>query len=185
MVNGGKLHSIINQTAESPMSMDASQLSDAQPVLDLIRGGSYKLALTNVDAGDAHDLATSNHKIVSMAVTGDGGSIVANLADLTSLGKIEGGFTATLDNVNASQAAMLADNASVIGLNVTDTAAHLSSSWDALKDIGDTLTGVSQTGAGNIQLNVDDWLTGQDLRAKFASDPTVAVPGASVDQVDD
>ena len=216
MVNGGKLHSIINQTAESPMSMDASQLSDAQPVLDLIRGGSYKLALTNVDAGDAHDLATSNHKIVSMAVTGDGGSIVANLADLTSLGnkvtgitdtdgsgtplelngsdlvanqstlgKIEGGFTATLDNVNASQAAMLADNASVIGLNVTDTAAHLSSSWDALKDIGDKLTGVSQTGAGNIQLNVDDWLNGQDLRAKFDSDPTVAVSGASVDQVDD
>jgi len=215
MVGGGKLHSIINQTSDSPMALDASQLADAQPVLDLIRGGAYKLALTGVDAGDAHDLA-SNHKIVSMAVTGDGGSIVANLADLTALGnkvtgitdtdaagtslelngsdfqanlatlgKIEGGYTAVLDNVSASQAATLADNNNVASLNVTDTAAHLSSSWDALKDLGDKLTGVSQSGSGNIQVNVDDWLNGQDLRAKFDSDPSVAVTGASVDQVDD
>jgi len=216
MVSGGKLHSIINQTAATPMALDASQLDDAQPVLDLIRGGSYTLALSNVDAGDAHDLATSNHKIVSMAVTGDGGSIVANLADLTALGnkltgitntdaagtalemngsdfqanlttlgKIEGGYTAVLDNVNASQAAAFADNNNVASLSVTDTAAHLSSSWDALNDIGDKLTGVSQTGSGNIQLAVDDWLNGQDLRAKFDSDPSVAVTGASVGQVDD
>lgn len=216
MAGGGKLHSIINQTTETPMTMDAADLADAQPVLDLIRGGSYKLALTGVDAGDAHDLATSNHKIVSMAVTGDGGTIASNLADLTALGnkvtgitdtdaagtalemngsdfqanlatlnKIEGGFTAVLDNVSASQAATLADNNSVASLNVTDTSAHLASSWDALKDLGDKLTGVSQSGSGNIQLNVDDWLNGQDLRAKFDSDPTVAITGASVDQVDD
>jgi len=216
MVSGGKLHSIINQTASTPMALDASQLDDAQPVLDLIRGGSYTLALSNVDAGDAHDLAASNHKIVSMAVTGDGGSIVANLASLTALGnkltgitdtdasgtalemngsdfqtslttlgKIEGGYTALLDNVSASQAATFADNNNVVGLNVADTAAHLGSSWDALNDIGDKLTGVSQSGAGNIQVGVDDWLNGQELRAKFDSDPNVAITGASVDQVDD
>lgn len=216
MVSGGKIHGIINQTAATPMALDASQLDDAQPVLDLIRGGSYTLALSNVDAGDAHDLAAANHKIVSMGVTGDGGSIVANLANLTALGKklsgitdtdasgtalemngtdfqtnlatlskIEGGFTAVLDNVDASQAAALADNNNVASLSVTDTAAHLSSSWDALKDVGDKLTGVSQSGSGNIQLAVDDWLNGQDLRAKFDSDPNVAITGASVGQVDD
>ena len=216
MVTGGKLHGIINQTAATPMALDASQLDDAQPVLDLIRGGSYTLALSNVDAADAHDLAASNHKIVSMAVTGDGGGIVANLANLTALGnkltgitdsdasgtalemngsdyqanlatlgKIEGGFTAVLDNVSASQAATLADDNHVATLSVSDGAAQLSSSWDALNDIGDKLTGVSQSGSGNIQLAVDDWLNGQDLRAKFDSDPTVALTGASVDQVDD
>src|SRR3569623_1497012 len=150
MVSGGKLHSIINQTASTPMALDASQLDDAQPVLDPIRGGSYTLALSNVDAGDAHDLAASNHMIVSMAVTGDGGSIVANLASLTALGnkltgitdtdasgtalemngsdfqpslttlgKIEGGYTAVLDDVSASQAASFADNNNVVGLSVT------------------------------------------------------------------
>jgi len=34
-------------------------------------------------------------------------------------------------------------------------------------------------------VGVDDWLNGQDLRAKFDVDPSVAITGASVDQVDD
>ena len=216
MLNSGKLHGIINSTAPNPMTLDASQLDDAQPVLDLIRGGGYTLNVTGVAAGDAHDLAAGNHKIVSMAVTGSGDDIVSNLSDLTSLGnkvsgitdtdtagtslqmtgtaflastaalgKIEGGFTAVLSAVSAAQAANLADNNNVASLSVADTAAHLSSSWDALNDVGDKLTGVSQSDQGNIALNVGDWLNGQDLRAKFDNDPTVALNGASVDQVDD
>ena len=216
MVNGGKIHSIINQTSVDPMVLDASQLSDAQPVLDLIRGGSYTLSVTGVAAADARDLATSNHKVVGMAVTGGGDDIVANLSDLTALGhkvsgitdtdaagtslqmtggtfqanvaslaKIEGGYTAVLSAVAASQAASLADNNNVVSLSVTDTAAHLSSSWAAMNAVGDKLTGVSQSDQGNIQVGVDDWSNGQDLRAKFDVDPSVAITGASVDQVDD
>jgi len=216
LVSGGKLHSIVNQTSVNPLVLDASQLDDAQPVLDLIRGGSYTLSVTGVDAADARSLATANHKIVSMAVTGDGDGIVANLNDLTALGhkvsgitdtdaagtslqmsgvtfqanvaslaKIEGGYTAVLSAVAASQAAGLADNNNIVSLSVTDTAAHLSASWAALNGVGDKLTGVSQSDQGNIQVGVDDWLNGQDLRAKFDADPTVGITGASVEQVDD
>ncbi|HEY4185490.1 MAG TPA: hypothetical protein VGP07_10495 [Polyangia bacterium] len=215
LLTAGKLNSITNSTPGESLAMDAGALSDAQPVLDLIKGGNYTLALSGVDAGDAHDLATSNHKIVSLAVTGDSTSIAANLAalnglgrklvDLTqtdagtdlaltgaafganmdALGKIAGGFTAVLSDVSAAQAGAFADNASVTSLAVSDTAAHLASAWQSMSSIGDKLNGVTQSDTGNLQLNVDDWNDGQDLRAKFDSDPTVSLSGVSVSQVDD
>ncbi len=84
--NGSKIHSITNQTPTVSLSLDESALSDAQPVLSLIKGGSYKLAVTGVAASDAKTLVTNNHKIATVDVSGDADSIATNLSDLNSLG---------------------------------------------------------------------------------------------------
>ncbi len=87
LASGGKLKSITNQTPTTSLAMDASQLTDAQTVLDLIKGGSYALALSGVDVADAKDLAATNHKIATMSVTGSAADIVTNLSDLNGLGR--------------------------------------------------------------------------------------------------
>jgi hypothetical protein len=51
LAGDGKLTTIINHTPSTSLTMDASQLSDAQAVLDLIKNGSYTLAMTGVDHG--------------------------------------------------------------------------------------------------------------------------------------
>jgi hypothetical protein len=87
LATGGKLTSISNQTPTVSLAMNASQLTDSQAVLDLIKGGSYTLALSGVDVADAKDLLASNHKIASVAVTGDAEDIISNLSDLNALGR--------------------------------------------------------------------------------------------------
>jgi len=87
LATGGKLKSIANQTPSVSLSLDVSQLEDSQAVLDLIRGGSYTLALRGVDVADAKDLLAANHKIASVATTGDAAGIVSNLSDLNALGR--------------------------------------------------------------------------------------------------
>ena len=84
---GGKLTSISNQTPPVSLSLDASQLEQSQAVLDLIKSGSYTLALHGVAVADAKDLLAGNHKIASVAVTGDAADIVSNLSDLNALGR--------------------------------------------------------------------------------------------------
>jgi hypothetical protein len=215
LATAGKLHGITNQTPTASLSLDESQLTNAQPVLDLIKGGSYSLALSGVDVGDAKDLLAANHKISSMATTGSAADIVSNLSDLnalgsklttitqtdapgatlamtgdafatnsSALGKIEGGFLAVLSDVSAAKAASFAANASVSSMTVSDTGANLASAWAALADIGAKLTGVTQSDSSTLQISANDWLQGQTLRGKFASDPTVSLSGADVSQVD-
>ena len=215
LATGGKLTSVTNQTPSVSLSLDASQLPGAQSVLDLIKGRSYTLALSGVAAADAKGLLAANHKIASMAVTGDAAHIVANLSDLNGLGsklttitqtdapghtldmtgdafaknstalaKVEGGLLAVLSDVSAAQAASLAANTSVSGMTVSDTGANLSSAWGTLGAIGAKLTAVTQTDSSDLQLGANDWINGQTLRGKFDSDPTVAILGADVSQVD-
>lgn len=86
LVSGGKLNSIKLNSGTTTLALHASQLDDAQSVLNLITGGHYTLALDQVDAADAKSLFTANTKIASLAVTGDASSIVAHLSDLTDVG---------------------------------------------------------------------------------------------------
>jgi hypothetical protein len=83
----GKLTSIINQTPNESLALDAGELAPGQAVLDLIKGGSYSLAVSGVDVADAKDLLAANRKIASLAVTGVGADIVSNLSDLSTLGR--------------------------------------------------------------------------------------------------
>ncbi|HEX2658675.1 MAG TPA: hypothetical protein VHU40_10395, partial [Polyangia bacterium] len=216
LLAGGKVSTIINQTPAQSLAFDYADLADAQDVLDAIKGGSYTLALSGVDAADAKDLLANNHKITSVSVTGDAADIVDNLSDLAGIGnklskitrtdtladelemtgtafeknagtlaKIEGGYVASLTNVSASKAASFGANNAVSSMIVTDSAAHLSSAWKSLDSVGDKLTTVTQTDSSALQLTVGDWLDGQGLRAKFDSDPTVSVSGVAVANIDD
>ena len=88
LLTGTKLRSITNQTPTTSLSLDASQLTTgSQAVLDLIKGGSYTLALGGVDVAAAKDLLANNHKIATVAVTGVAADIVSNLPDLSTLGR--------------------------------------------------------------------------------------------------
>jgi hypothetical protein len=216
IADGGKIHSITNHTPTVALALDANDLADAQSVLNLIKGGSYKLALTGVAVSDAKTLLATNHKIATIEISGDSTSIVANLSDLNSLGgkllsitqtdapgstldmtsaayeqnaaalaKIEGGFLAVLSGVSAAKAATFATDAQVSSLSVTDSGAHLTGAWGSLAQLGSKLTAVTQSDSSAIRITVGDFAAGQALRAKFASDPTVALLGARVSQVSD
>lgn len=214
LATGGKLASITNTTPSQSLALAASDLSDAQPVLDLIKAGNYTLSLSGVGVADAKDLVAANHRIKSMAVTGDASGIAANLADLTTLGskvntitqtdgtaldltgtvfeqnagalgKILGGYLANLSAVSAAKAAAFAANTAVKSLQVSDTGSHLASAWATLDAMGDKLTSVTQSDSSTLQLTVGDWLNGQDLSAKFSTDVAVSVSGADVAQVGD
>jgi hypothetical protein len=197
--SGGKLHAITNQTPTDALTVAAADLTDAQPVLSLIKGGSYSLNVTGVAVADAKALATANHKIVGMTVDGEAADITANLTDLAGLGKklttitqtdegetlaltgaafeqngstldkIEGGYLAILSQVSAAKAATFAASDSVSSLSVDDNGMNLSSAWAALSHLGDKLTDVAQTDSSTLQLNLTDWNNGQALRAKFGS----------------
>jgi hypothetical protein len=215
LAGGTKLRSIVNRTPSEALAMAASDLASAQAVLDLVRGGSYKLALTGVAAADAKDLVANNHKIATVEVNANAADIAANIDDLGSLGgklaavtqtdagttlaltgddytqnlaalsKIKGGYLAVLSAVSASKAATLAADTKVSSLAVSDTAARLSGSFGTLAQVGAKLTGVTQSDSANLQISVSDWNNGQALRAKFDTDPTVALTGARVSQVSD
>lgn len=214
LAGGTKLATITNLTPGQSIALHESQLADAQPVLDLIKSGNYTLALDQVDVANAKDLLAANHRIATMAVTGDSASLVDNLADLTTLGskvttitqtdadalaltgsvfernsgslaKILGGYTANLTSVSAAKAAVYAANTSVNTLQVSDTGSRLARVWATLNTMGEKLTGVTQSDSTTLQLGINDWLAGQGLRAKFESDPTVSISGAELSQVSD
>lgn len=87
LVDGGKVRSIANRTPTASLAIAAADLTDAQDVFALIKGGSYSLTVSGVDAAAAKTLLSANHKIVNLTVTGDSATIVANLSDLNALGK--------------------------------------------------------------------------------------------------
>ncbi len=86
LVTDGKLHSITLNAQGTSLSLHASQLDDAQDVLDTVVGGRYTLNVDEVDAADAQSLVAGNAKIATVTVTGDAASIADNLADLTAVG---------------------------------------------------------------------------------------------------
>ena len=213
LATDGKLATITNTTPGQSLALKASDLSDAQPVLDLIKAGNYTLALSEVDVADAKDLLAANHHVATMAVTGDATTIAANLADLTTLGgkvttvtqtdgtalaltgaafeqnagalaKILGGFLADLSEVSAAKAAAFAARTAVKTLEVSDSGSRLAGAWGALGNLGDKLTAVAQSDSATLQLTAGDWLNGQTLRDKFTSDLAVSLSAADVSQVD-
>ena len=214
LLSGGRLATITNLTPSQSLSLTGSQMSDAQPVLDLIKSGNYSLALDHVDPSEAKDLYAANHRIASMEVAGDSSNLAAHLTDLTTLGskvttitqtdetaldltgdafeehaatlaKIDGGFLANLTAVAADKAAGFAADSSVDTLAVSDTGSNLAAAWNTLNHLGANLTSVTQSNSSLLQLAAGDWLAGQDLRGKFTVDPTVALSGAAVSQITD
>jgi hypothetical protein len=166
--------------------------------------GSYSLSVSGVAAANASTLA-ANNKVVSMAVTGDNATIVANLSDLHGLGKkvatitqsnpstslalsaeqwvgqastlnkIVGGFSATLSGVSAAKAQTVAADSRVKSLQVKDNAANLSANIDSLQALGAPLSEIDQSDAAALNLTATQWGAVQGALGKYKTGTAPAV----------
>ena len=214
LAGGAKLHSITNSTPTDSLSLDASQLADAQSVLGLIKGGSYTLSLSGVDAADAKNLLTSNTKIATMAVTGDAATIVANLSDLNSLGRKMTTITQTdagtvnlqmtgsaflqnagaLSKIESGYLVDLTDvDAAKAGVFADNTAVSTLAVSDSGANLASAWGTLAQLGTKLTGVTQSDTSTLQLSMADWSNgqalramfSPTVSISGAGVSQVDD
>ena len=97
-------------------------------------------------------LQTNQAKITSITQDAPASSMTLTGAqyanDQAALGKITGGYTATVNNVTAANAASVAGNSSVTALTVRDTAANIAANIDALQTHHAKITSTTQTDAG-------------------------------------
>lgn len=193
--------------------MQGAALAATQSVLDRISGGHYGLALKEVAITAIDDLADNRH-VLAMEVNGSSTEIAASLDALHLLGKrvskiqqsdageaidvtqaqfesrasvlsrIDGGYSVNVNGVTASKAAAYAKNTRVASLTVADSGRNIAVQWNALRSIGDTLSGVAQTDSGALAVSAAVYLAGQNdgLLGKFDAPPALAVVGATVAQ---
>lgn len=131
------------------------------------------------------DLTAAGHKLVSIDQTDAAGTALELTGDAYdsgrgTLAKIAGGYQAVLTEVAAAKASALATSTYVKSLQVTDTAAHLATAWNALGTLGTKLTDISQTDADLVQLTALQWSSARAVADKFRSTLGVAISGAKV-----
>ena len=203
-----KIGSITQTGLATPIAITYAQVTSAADALGKI-SGSYSLSVSGVAAANASTLA-ANNKVVSMAVTGDNATIVANLSDLHGLGKkvatitqsnpstslaltaeqwvgqastlnkIVGGFSATLSGVSAAKAQLVAADSRVKSLQVKDNAANLSANIDSLQALGAPLSEIEQSDAAALNLTATQWGAVQGALGKYK---TGTAPTVVVSQV--
>jgi hypothetical protein len=208
-LNGNdKITSLTQTGTATALAITAQQMVDNDKTLGMITG-NYSLALSQVEAYAVADL-TGNAKVASMAVVDTADNLLANLGDLkaagkkltslsqsgtpevlemthatwvanqTTLDKFTAGYDVQLSDVNAASAAAVASNLHVRSFAVTDTAAHITSSLDALQSAGPSLTGIALTDPSTlIKLSAAQMLRSADALGKIDSDVSLAVSGAS------
>ena len=199
--------------AASRLTGDA--LAGTQAVLGRIGSGHYGLSVSGVTTTTLDAIAADAH-VVSMELDASSDEVEAQLDTLLQLGKrlariqqtdagsaldltqaefatrgavlakIDGGYMARLSGVSANRAMALALNSHVASLEVADSGRNLVANWSALRAAGATLTGLTKTDAGALQLSADDYLAAKDdgLLARFDAEQTYAVRAATVAQVD-
>jgi hypothetical protein len=190
-----KIGGITQTGSATPIAITYAQVTSAADALGKI-SGSYSLSVSGVTAANASTLA-ANNKVVSMAVTGDNATIVANLSDLHGLGKkvatitqsnpstslalsaeqwvgqastlnkIVGGFNATLSGVSAAKAQTVAADSRVKSLQVKDNAANLSANIDSLQALGAPLSEIEQSDAAALNLTATQWGAVQGALGKY------------------
>lgn len=169
------------------LALDQVDVAD----LGTLLAGNTKIASVQVNADAAgivsnlSTLGTAGSKLSAIART-DATDVALALtgtdfdAHRAELAKISGGYVADLTGVTASRAALLAGDSHVKSLAVSDTAARLSATWDALDAIGTKLADVAQTDSASISLTVPQWARTQGLGAKFSTTLKLAIAGAAV-----
>ena len=198
-----KLSSITQTGTLAPMNITASQLSSRATTLAKINGG-YSLAVSGVAVANAATVA-ANSKVVSMAVSGAGSDIVANLSSLNSLGKkitamvqsdpvnslalssaqwigqaaalnkITGGFRASVADVAADKAQSIASDSRVLSVAIKDTGASISKQLQTLQSLGARISTIEKSDQGSLTVSASQWLSSQQTLAKFTSVPNVVV----------
>lgn len=193
--------------------LQGDPLVATQGVLDKIGSGHYGLAVSGVSM-DALDALADNRHVVALDVAGSGAEIADHLDALQRLGKrlariqqsdagtvfdlthsafesraavlakIEGGYTVNITGASAHKALAAAMNSHVASVSVADSGRNLAANWTALRSIGATLAGVTQTDDGALSISATNYLAaGNDgLLARFAGSQAFDVHGASVAQ---
>jgi hypothetical protein len=189
-----KLTSVTLTTPQTAMSMDVTRLQDAagtatQDVLDLVKGGNYRLAVTGAATSDVADLA-SNKRIVSFTINDSSANITSGLDALYHLGsrlgkiqqtdtgtvfeltqtqmdsrssvlaKVDGGYTANLTAVTAAKAISDAKNLHVGQVTVADSGRNILAHWSDLLSLGTTLNSINKSDAGALTLTADNYQLG-------------------------
>lgn len=210
--NNAKVTAISQKGKTSALEVSHAQLTTYADALAKITD-SYSLNVTDVSAGNALNLAASNSRIASVAVSDTGANITSKLDDLAALGKrltrisqsdsttalslsvsqwssqmgtlskISGGYSLQLSGVSAARAERLLDDSRVRSVSVSDSAAAISSELDKLHGLGSQLTGITQTDSGNIAITATQWSTQASTLAKLGNNYTVAVRNAQASQL--
>lgn len=160
---------------------------DVADVHDLLAGNAkiMRLKATGDAATIAANLASlsaAGQKLAGIDQTDAAGTALELTGDAfelnrNALNKITGGFLATLSGVAAAKAATLAASTSVKSLQVSDTAAHLATSWNALGTLGSKLTDIAQSDTDLLQLTALQWSAGAAVAGKFSTTLGVSVSG--------
>lgn len=206
--DNSKITSLTQTGAITPLAITAAQMTRNASALGNIRG-NYSLSLREVEADSVAALA-ANAKVSSLAVADSASHVLDNLAALKSAGKklsslsqlgtpsvlnmahsdwlnyqgtldkFSAGYDVALTGVNAASAASVAKNAHVRSMAVTDTAAHITSSLDALQGIGPILSSISLSNPSSpIQLSAAQMQRNAGVLAKIDGEVLLAVSAAT------
>ncbi len=158
---GPKLSEIAPTEATAPtMTLTAAQFANSASALGKIKDGNYALAVTAATAADVSSLAADS-KVVSIAVADSSDNIASRLAVLnatgkvsqltqtgtastmtldadlfaassTTLGKIQGGYSVSVQGADVATASSLQANSHVLAFTVTDTTAAVGAALTSL-----------------------------------------------------
>jgi len=203
-----KITSLTQTGIATALGITAAQMTRNAAALGKI-AGNYSLALSQVGADAVADL-TANGKVSSMAVVDTAANLLANLGDLKAAGKkltslsqagtpevlamshatwvanqatldkFTAGYDVQLSGVNAASATAVASNLHVRSFAVTDTAARITSSLDALQSAGPMLSGITLTDPSTqIKLSAAQMQRNADALAKIDGEVHMAISGST------
>ena len=186
--------------------------TSAQTFLDQFQNG-FSLNVSGVPVGQAAGLLQNLSNIQSISVSGTAADVTAQLPALASMGKtlqniqlqdpntplaitvgqwsknmgilakIEGGYSLTLSNVSASNAAKFILDPHVHSVSVSDTSAAIAANLDSLNSMGTQLTALSQTDSNPLSITGQQWANDQTALGLLGSGAQLAVKNASAAQV--
>ncbi len=193
----------------SRITLSAAQYASGAATLAKI-AGSYTLSLTGMGAEDAAALA-SDQAVATLTVSDTAANLVAQLSGLAELGsrllsmsqsdtgdltvtsaayssgqalwpKFSGNLSLAVTGVKAEDVALIAQQAYVASVSVSDSSVNVADNWDALSAAANKLQGVALSDAGTaLKISAAQLQTGAALIGKLPDGYALSVSGAGAD----
>ena len=204
------LTSITQTGLVSPLALTAAQYTGSTSTLAKI-AGSYSVDVSAADAATAQSLANDSH-VASIDVTDTRATVATKFAELTAntklsaihfsgannpmaltqtlvlngmdtLAKIQDLYTLAISGVTAANLMDLADNLPVNSMAVTDTSDNLSSVFDDLQALDDTVTTIVASDAATdaIELTYAQFQAGTSTLAKMSGSYSLMISEVAAD----
>ena len=204
------LTSITQTGLVSPLALTAAQYTGSTSTLAKI-AGSYSVDVSAADAATAQSLASDSH-VASIDVTDTRATVATKFAELTAntklsaihfsgannpmaltqtlvlngmdtLAKIQDLYTLAISGVTAANLMDLADNLPVNSMAVTDTSDNLSSVFDDLQALDDTVTTIVASDAATdaIELTYAQFQAGTSTLAKMSGSYSLMISEVAAD----